>query len=97
MRIHHYKDSDAKRGCLLFRSEDVIVSTSRNQSSILNNFEGEILDIFPSVHGMELLIDIGIKVTASVTHESVENLGLRIGMQTWISFKSTAVKFVPVE
>ncbi len=97
VKIHHYKDSDAKKGCLLFRSEDVIVSTSLNQSSTLNNFEGEIVDIFPGVHGRELIIDIGIKVTAHVTLESMENLALNIGKRIWISFKSSAVRFIPSE
>ncbi|MEA3445466.1 MAG: ABC transporter ATP-binding protein [Bacteroidota bacterium] len=97
VNIHHYKDTDAKKGCLLFRSEDVIVSTSLNLSSTLNNFKGGIIDVFPCAHGMELLIDIGINVTAHVTNESVENLALRIGTQVWISIKSTAVKFIPKE
>ena len=50
IKIHHYKDNDEKRGYLLFRSEDVFVSEKLNDSSTLNNYEGKVIDIFPSIH-----------------------------------------------
>jgi len=97
VKIHHYKDSDSKYGFLLFRSEDVIVSSHHNPSSTLNNFEGTIIDMFPCTHGYELLINIGIEVTAHITAESVQKLNLTIHKIVWVSFKSSAVKFIPKE
>ncbi|WP_066628464.1 ABC transporter ATP-binding protein [Labilibacter marinus] len=97
VKVHHYKETADSDGYILFRSEDVIVSAANNPSSTLNNFEGKIIDIFPNIHGMELLIDIGIEITAHVTNESVKHLQLELNKNVWVSFKSTAVKFIPHE
>ena len=62
---------------------------------VITNFEGTVMDFFPCIHGIEVQIDIGIKITAHITHESVKALGLERGKKIWVSFKSTAVKFIP--
>ena len=58
INIHCLHDTPTKRGFLLFRSEDVIVSNKLIPSSTVNNFEGTIIDLFPSNQGIELIIDM---------------------------------------
>lgn len=94
VKIHHYRDYDATAGYLMFRSEDVIVSTSKIETSTLNNLHGRITDFYPSPHGVELIVDCGIKVAALITQESVEKMGLSIDLEVWVSFKSRAVRFI---
>ncbi len=93
--IKHYTSVQEKEGYLMLRSEDVIVSSSHNPSSALNNFEGELLDFFPCIQGIELMIDVGIKIRAHITHASVKSLDLKVGKKVWVSFKASAVKYVP--
>ena len=52
------------------------------------------MDIAPARLGIEVTIDIGVEITASITAGSVERLGLHCGQQVWISFKATAARFI---
>lgn len=97
INIHHYHETTSTSGFLLFRSEDVIVSNKFNSSSTINNFEGKIIDLFPAEDGIELVIDIGIIITSKVTYKSVDDLELSVGKTVWVSFKSTALKYIPKE
>jgi len=97
IKIQHQYNTASQKGYLLFRSEDVIVSNNLNPSSTINNFKGNIIDLFPSNQGIELIIDIGIIITAQVTYKSVEDLDLSVGKNAWVSFKSSALKYIPRE
>lgn len=81
-------------GSILIRSEDIILSNNKLESSANNNFKGKIIDIFPTTLGVEVIVDIGIEMFVIVTKSSSRKLNLEIGNEIWISFKATAVKFV---
>ncbi len=83
-----------KRGkaCLYFRAEDVVLSLSKLESSIANQLNGIIADIIPSTNGMEIVVDVGIKVIVLISNQSCEAMSLDIGKQIWIGIKASALK-----
>jgi molybdate/tungstate transport system ATP-binding protein len=87
-------DSEPGPGHLAIRSEDIILSSGRTETSARNCFEGTIVDVTPSRLGFEIVIDIGIPLTALVTSGSVERLDLRPGRKAYASFKATAARFI---
>lgn len=81
-------------GRIIIRSEDVTLSKTQVSSSARNNFKGVIKDVFNAKTGVEILVDIGLDIAALVTRESVENLGLEIGGEIFVSVKATAIRFL---
>ena len=81
----------------MFKSNDVVLSTTKNISSISNNFHGSIIDIIPTRHGMEITVDIGIKVSAIITQESLDKFNLSKNSSVWIGIKATAINFIQKE
>ena len=91
----HISDSDSGvSGYILIRSEDILLSATAFESSALNNFEGKILDIYPSRSGMEIVIDIGITLYAQISRESAVKLDLLQGKKIWVHFKASSVKMI---
>jgi molybdopterin-binding protein len=93
--IHLPVESEEDPGYIIIRAEDIIISHNRIESSAVNNFEGTVMDIIPSRTGMEVLIDIGILIHAIITRESMDHLEIAEGKLVWISFKATAIRFIP--
>jgi len=87
-------DRPAGPGYIMVRSEDVIIGNTASRTSARNNFEGTIVDITSAGVGIEVVVDIGTKVAALITNESVKKLGLRCGKKVWVSFKASAIKYV---
>ncbi len=83
-----------KRGkaCLYFRAEDVVLSLSKLESSIANQLNGNITDIIPSTNGMEIVVDVGIKVIVLISNQSCEAMRLDVGKQIWLGIKASALK-----
>ncbi len=90
-------DASAPHGCLVLRSEDVTVSASRPVGSARNAFEGTIVEIEAVRLGIELSIDIGVKLSAMVAKVPNREVIYQPGMRVWASFKATATKFIPDE
>ncbi len=81
-------------GFLVFRSEDLHVSQTREDSNAQNCFQGTVVDMAPARLGAELTIDIGVKVAALVTSDSVERLGVECGKDVWVSFEASAAQYI---
>jgi len=69
----------------------IILSSEKLQSTALNNFEGVVKEVIPTVHGLEIILDIGVDIAAIVTHESYQSFNLDKGTTVWVSFKASAV------
>lgn len=82
-------------GCVVFRSEDVTLSNEPPQSSARNVFQGRITDLEPVPQGIEVTSDIGAPIFAAITRESMAAMGMKPGNIVWVSFKSTAIRFIP--
>lgn len=94
VEIHISEPVYSQSGYLLIRSEDILLSVTAFESSALNNFEGKILDIYPSRSGMEIVIDIGIMLYAQISRESFAKLDLLQGKKIWVHFKASSVKLI---
>jgi len=88
-----HTESQASRGFLAFRSEDVTVSHLPDENT-QNCFSGTVVDIAPARLGSELTVDIGIDVTALVPVESIERLDIRCGMNVWVSIQPSAARYI---
>ncbi|MGE0078893.1 MAG: ABC transporter ATP-binding protein [Bacteroidales bacterium] len=94
-KIGGYTDELSGEGFVCFPESAVSISkTSQNQSA-LNVFQGKILDIFPQRFGFEVTVDVGFKVLALVTWESINRLELQRGSEVWVSFKANSLRFIP--
>lgn len=87
-------EEHAGEGCLLLRSEDITIAATRPDTSARNTFHGLVTDVVPARLGMEIIVDIGVEVSALVTAESVERLALARGRKVWVSFKASAARFI---
>jgi len=87
-------DAEPGSGSVMLRSEDITVSNSAPETSARNTFEGTITDVAPARLGVEVSVDVGVEISALVTAESVERLGLEVGKKACVSFKATAAKFI---
>jgi len=88
-------DAECGPGFFTIRSEDVTLSKTRPETSARNTFEGVVVDLARARLGVEVMVDVGVSLSALVTEGSVERLGLECGSSVWASFKATAGKFLP--
>lgn len=85
------------KGKVYIKSESVIVFKEKTQSTARNNFKGKLIDVIPAKSGIELLVDIGVKIYALITLEAFEKFGFKENDTVWLSFKATAVIFIEEE
>jgi len=78
----------------MFRSEDIVLSINKSDSSMCNNLHGKVLEMIPTKFGMEIIIDIGVKISALITQKSVDRLQLSVNKYVWISIKASAIRFI---
>lgn len=74
------------------RPENIILSKVRLGSSARNNIEGKIVKVTPFGPTFRIHLDNGL--SALVTKQSLEELGLRTGETVQASFKATAVHLI---
>ncbi len=91
-----YADDNSGDGYVSFPENSVSIALENPHTSAINTFQGVIVDIFQQKHGFEIWVDIGIRVAALVTWESVEKLGLKTEKKVWVSVKANAVRFIPI-
>lgn len=83
-------------GFLLIPAENVVISDNFSENSSRNTFKGKINDIFPAKLGLEVVVDIGIKIISIVSKEATDKLALVKDKEIWISFKASAAKFIRI-
>ncbi|PLX20476.1 MAG: ABC transporter [Marinilabiliales bacterium] len=87
--------NDLKKGKIIIRGEEIILSNDKIESSATNNFKGKITQIIPYLTNYEVIVDIGIDLTVVISEESLQKFSFKEGSSAWISFKSTAIKLIP--
>ena len=88
------KTSAQGNGFIVIRNNDVLIQLEKPASSAQNNFKGTVISCTPARFGIELVVDIGIQLTALITREAVESLQLKKQTSVWLSFKASAVRFI---
>jgi len=81
-------------GYIIIPSETIAISDEKLDSSEVNNFHGIIKDIYQTKSGMEVIVDIGIDITAKITNYSSDRFQLTIGKKVRISFEASSITFV---
>ena len=94
VEIIYISGKDKGTGIVMFRSEDIVISINKPDSSMCNNLHGTVLEMIPTKFGMEIIIDIGVKIAALITQKSVDRLQLSVNKYVWISVKATAIRFI---
>ena len=83
-------------GNLIIKSEDIIISRKRFDSSAKNRFRGTIVDIEPARLGIIITIDIGITISALITKSSLESMQLKLNDKIWINFNAVSAKYTEI-
>lgn len=76
------------------RPQDLVVSKHPDINSARNHFQARIISIEPYQLEYRLYLDCGFNLIASVTKQSIENLGLKVDNNIFVSFKATAIHLI---
>ncbi len=91
-RIRIHLPASAGRGSrLAIDSNHLVLSVRELESSMRNRFQGRITALSEEYGYINVTVRAGETFNATVTPESLRELGVNIGDNVWISFKSTAV------
>ncbi len=83
-----------RRVMCFIRPEQVTIDTSLSRSSARNVFSGRIEKITPMGFFYRVSIDCGFLLSAHVTHQALQDLGLSEGTEVAASFKATSVHVI---
>ncbi|MBM7623406.1 tungstate ABC transporter ATP-binding protein WtpC [Sporohalobacter salinus] len=75
---------------LIIRPEDIIISLRSFNSSARNSYQGVVKAIEKRMSIVEVIVDIGIEITAYVTYRSLEEMEIEPEEEVYITFKATA-------
>ena len=73
------------------RPEDVLLSIKPIESSARNSFQGEIQDISDTGTIVRITVDVGVPFVAAITRRSFLDMGLKQGMEVFLTFKAVDV------
>ncbi len=93
-RLFFSGKASAGRGYVMIPQHDILVSLHKLESSAVNCMEGEVAEIYQTGYGMELIVMAGEPYVVSISRQSCDMLGLIPGLQVWITFKASAVRFL---
>ncbi len=77
---------------MMIRPDEVVVSYTADVSSMRNRFKGVVKDIVPSRLGLDVTVDIGAEIVATISSDARNSLEFDIGKEVWISFKASSCR-----
>jgi len=85
--------TDTRQGqvYLSIRPEDILVSLRPVESSARNSLRGKIEDISDAGIIVRITVDVGVPFVAAITRHSFLDMGLRQGMDVFLTFKAADV------
>jgi len=89
--IHVGKDEANARHIAIDPREIIISDQPLEHSSMLNSFQGRLIQIAEETGHIRLLIDSGERFHAIITPTSLKKLALQLGDTVWLNFKASAV------
>lgn len=82
-------------GYIVVPPESVTISPACPDSSQRNCFQGIVESVEPGMHVNIVVMAVGsTMISAAITRESTERLGLRPGIPAWVSFKASSVRIL---
>ena len=76
------------------RPEDIIVSRSVMRSSARNNLLGKIVGVDEHNSIIRLRVNAGVEFTVQITRRSLEEMGLNVGQEVYLTFKASSVNLL---
>lgn len=83
--------SEKKEISIMIRSDNIIVSLEKINSSAKNSFKGKIIKINRKLNVIEVTVDIGVEIVAYITYSSFQKMKLDMEKEVFITFKASAV------
>ena len=83
-----------EQGFVMIPQEDIVLSENPLESSARNQLKGIVREAYLSGNGLEVVIDAGVELLASLSRQSFEKMGITQGKTLWVSFKASAVRFL---
>ncbi len=74
------------------RSDDIIISKNKIESSARNSFFGEVENFFKKSSMYEVILNVGIRISIDITRKSFEEMDIKIGDNLWATFKVSSLK-----
>ena len=71
--------------------KQIVLSREKLDSSMQNSFQGKITGMVEEEGQVKVSVNTGENFQATITHKALEELGLSIGKDVWISFKSSSI------
>ncbi|MEI6694636.1 MAG: ATP-binding cassette domain-containing protein [Bacteroidota bacterium] len=94
MKIEILSDLQHGEGFVIIPSDEIIIALEEQTSSASNCIKGVIMDIIPTVIGVDIIVDCGEIFHVTITRKSVEKLQLVQGKTIWISWKALVGRFI---
>jgi molybdate transport system ATP-binding protein len=76
---------------ILVRNDSIIITNEKPSDIKLNSFKGNVTEIIPSEHGMQVTIDAGDLFYADTPASEIDSLCLSEGKEVWVSFPSNSI------
>lgn len=83
---------DADFAYIAIRSDDIIISKQRIQSSARNSFYGKVKDVINASSMVEVILDVGLELSVDITRKSKEDMNIKPGDPMWATFKVSSIK-----
>jgi molybdopterin-binding protein len=77
---------------LMIGPGEITVSNDAEAGSARNRFKGVIRDMIPARLGLDLIVDVGVEMVATISSDARNSLNLEIGKEIWISFKASSCR-----
>lgn len=90
-------DSRCGDGYIIIRSEDIVLSAQPLHGSLRNRMQGTVLHLLPASHGIEVILQSGIRLHSIITHSTCSSMGIEVGMLLYVGWKASAVQFIEAE
>lgn len=88
--------TESHKGHVHIAASSITLSTEPLSSSAVNQFRGEVVDMFDTSEGVEVVVEVhGTPFYVVVTRQSVQRLQLHPSANVYIQFKAGAVQFEP--
>jgi molybdate transport system ATP-binding protein/molybdate/tungstate transport system ATP-binding protein len=84
-----------KKGFVLIGQKNIMVSDSCKGFDSINHFKGTVIDLSPARFGYDILVQGEVGIQVAVTENTVAHLNIHEGMELWVGFNPSSVRFLP--
>lgn len=85
-------EEEASLAYIAIRPDDIFLSKKKISSSARNSFCGVVTGIIHKPSSIEIILDIGFRLTVNITRKSLLEMGIKKGDKLWATFKVSSIK-----